>query len=178
MAAAFPPMGHRRGSRSIAGGLRIGVLAVPHWAERSAALRSQMSQTMISPLSAHVMEIWLTDGTSERIAHSIRSEAAHRSRLAQSIFVPTRSIAVADGFHAWLPMPTAEAEEFVLRAASMGILLMPAKAPMTDLASQDGGVRISLGGHDLALLEKALTVLGKLQPPTDGRSSFGDDPVS
>ncbi|MFN7027661.1 MAG: hypothetical protein ACK4QP_24655, partial [Pseudorhizobium sp.] len=128
------------------------------------------SQTMVSPLSAHVMEIWLTDGTADLVAQSIRSEAVRRSRLAQSILSLGRSITANDGFHVWLPMPAEEAEEFVLRAAGMGIILMPAKAPMTDPASPQGGVRISLGGHDLASVEKALLALSRVQVlPTEER---------
>jgi DNA-binding transcriptional MocR family regulator len=160
-------------SKTLSPGLRVGILAVPPWAAHSAAIQSQMSQTMVSPLSAHVMDIWLTDGTAERIAQSIRSEAASRSRLAQRIFLPIRPITAADGFHVWLPMPTVEAEEFVLRAAGMGVILMSARAPMTDPALPDGGVRISLGGPGLVLLEKTLTVLSKLPPQANGRNTAG-----
>lgn len=164
-------------SKTLSPGLRVGILAVPAWAAHSAAIQLQMNQTMVSPLSAHVMDIWLTDGTAEQIAQSIRSEAARRSRLAQKIFLPTRPIAAADGFHVWLPMPTVEAEEFVVRAAGLGVILMPARAPMSDPASSDGGVRISLGGPELALLEKTLTVLSKLPLTASGRLCSGNDPA-
>lgn len=157
-------------SKTLSPGLRVGILAVPPWAATKADIQMQMSQTMVSPLSAHVMEIWLTDGTADLVAQSIRSEAVRRSRLAQSILSLGRSITANDGFHVWLPMPAEEAEEFVLRAAGMGIILMPAKAPMTDPASPQGGVRISLGGHDLASVEKALLALSRVQVlPTEER---------
>jgi DNA-binding transcriptional MocR family regulator len=149
-------------SKTLSPGLRVGILAVPGWAAHKAELQSQMSQTMVSPLSAHIMAIWLTDGTAEEVADSIRAEAARRSRLAESIFSSSRAVAADNGFHIWLPMPTVEAEEFVLRAAGKGVILLPAKAPMTDPAADRGGVRISLGGHDIGSMERALTIASRL----------------
>lgn len=149
-------------SKTLSPGLRVGILAVPGWAAHKAELQSQMSQTMVSPLSAHIMALWLTDGTAEKVAQSIRAEAAHRSHLAESILSSNHVVAANNGFHIWLPMPTAEAEEFVLRAAGEGIILLPAKAPMADPAADRGGVRISLGGHDSGSMERALNTLNGL----------------
>lgn len=146
-------------SKTLSPGLRVGILAVPGWAAHKAELQSQMSQTMVSPLSAYIMALWLTDGTAEKVAQSIRAAAARRSLLAKSILSSSRVVGVNDGFHIWLPMPTVEAEEFVLRAAGCGIILLPAKAPMADPAADQGGVRISLGGHDSGSMEKALNTL-------------------
>lgn len=143
-------------SKTLSPGLRVGILTAPRWAQEEAGLRAQMSHTMTSPLSSQILEMWLTDGTAEELAASIRNDAARRSALAKQVLEPVTSVASASGFHVWLPMPTVRAEEFVFRAARRGIILMPAKACLTDQASPDGGVRISLGGPEFSVLERAL----------------------
>lgn len=146
-------------SKTLSPGLRVGVLTAPPWALSETALRAQMSHTMTSPLSSQILEMWLTDGTAEELATSIRSDAASRSALAKQLLAPVTAVASGNGFHVWLPMPTAQAEEFVFSAARRGIILMPAKACLTDQVSSESGVRISLGGPELSVLERALMEL-------------------
>lgn len=149
-------------SKILSPGLRIGALVAPDWAIGEAESCLQASSTMAAPLSAAIMELWLSDGTAASVASTIRLEAARRAGLAARILSRHCTIRNGNGFHLWLPMPTEKAEELVARAATCGILLMPAAAPLTDPTRQAGGIRVSLGGPSPDQLIAALAALEEL----------------
>jgi len=149
-------------SKTLSPGLRIGMLAVPDKFIAETETRLLASSTTASPLSAGIMELWLTDGTAEAVAASIRDEAVRRCALARSLLPATVEVRSGGGFHIWLPMATKEAERIVDRAAAAGVILLSARAPLTDPDALHGGVRLSLGGPPLEKLTLALTKMSNL----------------
>ncbi|MFT4133448.1 PLP-dependent aminotransferase family protein [Labrys sp. (in: a-proteobacteria)] len=152
-------------SKALSPGLRMGALVVPSDRVAEAEARLQASSTMASALQAEIMGMWLTDGTAEAVASSIRADAVRRSAFAADRLPKQAALRINDGFHAWLPMPAEAADRFVARAALRGVALMPARAAMADPSAPDGGVRISLGAPAMAQLDQALGVLADLFLP-------------
>ena len=149
-------------SKTLSPGLRIGSLTVPAPFLGHALDRLQMSSTTASALSTQIMELWMTDGTADMVAAAIRGEAGKRCALAHALLPQEAGLRSSNGFHAWLPMPTSEAESLVARAAAAGIVLMPARAPLTDAADPEGGVRLCLGAPSPDQLTQALRILAGL----------------
>lgn len=167
LAPALPPLAalapertlHVGGlSKTLSPGLRIGSLALPPGWVAPALAALQASSTMASPLAGLIMEEWLADGTAASVAASIRAEAARRSVLAETL-LPEGSLRAAACFHVWLPMPLLAAERLARQAAASGVLVMPPDAPLTDPAAASGGIRLSLGGPPIAVLEQALMAI-------------------
>lgn len=152
-------------SKVLSPGLRLGALVAPSDRVAEAEARLQASSTMAPALFAQIMEMWLTDGTAEAVAASIRADAARRSALAAQRLPKRPALQLGAGFHAWLPMPANEAERFVARAAMRGVALMPARAVMADPAGFHGGVRLSFGAPPVDQLAKALDILADLFVP-------------
>lgn len=163
-------------SKSVSPGLRIGMLAVPRHLVERALSRLQATSTMASPLAAMIMEQWLTDGTTQSVAASIRTETEKRHALLKSLLpldTPARAI---NGFHAWLPMPTEAAERLANSAASMGVIVTPPRLPLVDPTAPDGGIRLCLGSPAIDRLKEALSLLASLI--TNGMSQRrGDLPL-
>jgi hypothetical protein len=78
---------------------------------------------MASPLTGMIMEQWLTDGTALPVAASIRHDGMKRHALARSILPLVIQGHDITGFHAWLPMPTVEADRLSQRLAAMGVII-------------------------------------------------------
>ncbi|PRH89444.1 hypothetical protein C5L14_02380 [Labrys okinawensis] len=152
-------------SKALSPGLRMGALVVPPDCVAEAEARLQASCTTASALQGEIMRIWLTDGTAEAVASSIRADAVRRSALAAERLPKQAGLKVNGGFHAWLPMATEAADRFVARAALRGVALMPARAAMADPSAPEGGVRISLGAPTIAQLGQALDILSDLFRP-------------
>lgn len=149
-------------SKTLSPGLRIGSLTTPLGFARAAGERLQATSSTASPLSCRIMEQWLGDGTADAVGEAIRRDARERRRLAGAILPAAIGVGEVGGFHVWLPMAVVEADAFVARAAAAGILLLPARAPLSDPTARDGGVRISLGAPSIATLERALRRLAEI----------------
>ena len=146
-------------------------------ARLGAAVRA--SVLMLSPLPLAVASAWIADGTAQRAAADIRTEAAARGELARRIFGEASVSAPPGSLHAWLRLPStwtvaafvAQAQQHGVRVAPADWYLMPAaegRAPAPPAA-----VRLSLGAEpDRAQLERALrTVAGILDQPVALRAS-------
>ena len=167
-------------SKCVAPGLRTAFVLAPTPDEAvrlGAAVRA--SVLMLSPLPLAVASAWIADGTAQRAAADIRTEAAARGELARRIFGEASVSAPPGSLHAWLRLPStwtvaafvAQAQQHGVRVAPADWYLMPAaedRAPAPPAA-----VRLSLGAEpDRAQLERALrTVAGILDQPVALRAS-------
>lgn len=163
-------------SKSVSPGLRIGMLAVPQRFLEPALSRLQATCTMASPLAAMIMEHWLTDGTAQSVAASIRLETAKRHALMNSLLTPDLLARAVNGFHAWLPMPTEAAERLASSAAALGVIVTPPRLPLVDPQATDGGIRLCLGSPPIDKLKEALSLLASLVNGS-GQRQPGDQPL-
>ncbi|WP_340321242.1 aminotransferase class I/II-fold pyridoxal phosphate-dependent enzyme [Chelatococcus albus] len=157
-------------SKTLSPGLRIGVLAPPPGLVEQAETVLRATALMVSPLSCVVMEQWLADGIAAVVTASIRVEAARRRSLAASVLGEAMVHPSRDGFHVWLPMTRARAEQVTLAAAATGIAVTPPGAIATAPDRVESGIRLCLGGPPLADLARALGMLAKMLARPEGHS--------
>ncbi len=148
-------------SKNLSPGLRIGVLATPPALIGRALALLQTTCTMASPLCCLIMEQWLTDGTAASVGASVRGEADRRRAMVRAA-LPVGSVPASGGFHAWLPMPPAQARRLADAAATMGVMITPPAAVMVDPAADPCGIRLCLGAPPPEALARALDIVGQL----------------
>ncbi|WP_420749826.1 PLP-dependent aminotransferase family protein [Rhodococcus sp. O3] len=146
-------------SKSLTPGLRIGVLVAPEASSSDAADILQVTSLALSPLMCEVARRWITDGTARHIGLALRAEAEERLDLAVTILDRHIARVPHSGFHLWLPLPRATAEEVTLRAAHAGIIVTPPAATTVDPEAEHAGVRLCLGGPPVPQLTGALHAL-------------------
>lgn len=131
---------------------------------------------MASPLASMIMEQWLADGTAQSVAASIRQETDKRHTLMKSLLPFDVPAHATNGFHAWLPMPTDEAERLANAAGALGVIVTPPLLPLVDPSATDGGIRLCLGSPAIDRLRQALSLLAGLFD-AGGRRRPADRPL-
>lgn len=149
-------------SKSLTPGLRIGVLVAPEASTAHAASILQVTSLALSPLMCEIARRWIIDGTARHIGIALRAEAEERLDLAVTILDRHIARVPRSGFHLWLPLPRATAEEVTLRAAQNGIVITPPAATTVDPKATDAGIRLCLGGPPVPLLTDALHGLKRI----------------
>lgn len=143
--------------------LRIGGLVTPPALLDVALTALQATAIMVSPLSCAFMEQWLMDGTADAVSQAIQVESGRRAALARQVLGGQMREPGHRGYHVWLPMPKQQAQRFEEGAKALGVLVTPAISTVADLASEQGGIRLCLGGASMSDLNMALGVLAQLQ---------------
>ncbi len=148
LVAHAPRLGHyiTSTSKSMAPGLRVGFLAVPHDATAEFALSLRALSWMAAPLTAEIAATWIGDGTAARLGAARRAESAARQRLTQEMLAGFDYRAAPGAMHGWLILPPGwHAQAFVTAARERGVLLTPAEAFSVGPGAPQA-VRICLGG--------------------------------
>jgi DNA-binding transcriptional MocR family regulator len=144
-------------SKPLSALLRLGTLVAPRGREAEATRGIQGSTWTAAPLPSAILNLWLNDGTADRIALALREEATARMDLIRSTF-PGLVSPEYRAFHVWLPLPEPRAERICRWALAKGISLTPPLAPVVD-ASLAMGLRLCLGAPPRPALARALTTL-------------------
>ena len=159
------------GSKSVAPGLRVGILlSPPHLLEPIAHAQHDLFLTC-PPLMAELFARLVTDGTAERLAARQRLEATVRQRIAREVLGDRRYRAQPTSYHLWLPLPAPwRTTEFVAAVAERGVAIDPGTAFAVDRARAPHAVRVSLSaaaGHDR--LRRGLQILAETLDQTPAR---------
>jgi DNA-binding transcriptional MocR family regulator len=149
-------------SKTVSPGLRIGSLVVPPRLMERAVSALRATLLSVSPLSCAVMERWMLDGTAETLRGAIRMEADRRTSLARSLLGDALRRSEIVGFHAFLPLPRAEAERLAAACAGAGIAVTLPRAITADRAVRDSGLRLCLGAPSLPDLRSGLAKIAVL----------------
>ncbi|MDK8307376.1 PLP-dependent aminotransferase family protein [Corynebacterium imitans] len=149
-------------SKSLSPGLRVGTLVSPENNQLQGRAVLQATTLGVSPLMAELVARWISDGTAADIAIALRAESEERLDLAGSMLADRIPFLPSGGFHLWLPMPRAQAEETAHLAAREGILVTPPTATLTDPSSEESGLRVCIGRPDPRQLERGLARLKRL----------------
>ena len=151
-------------SKSLAPGLRIGIVRAPE--NHRAALRNavQMSCWMPSPITAEITHRWIEDGTADKLNNWLRREMAARCRLAHDILGKAANGLKGLSYHLWVDLPESWTEEAFRAAAEQHdvkvaageiFLLKPGPAPRS--------LRLALGYEtSRERLAKGLAVVADL----------------
>jgi DNA-binding transcriptional MocR family regulator len=150
-------------SKSIAPGLRFGMLLAP------AALYAPIADAqhdlflICPPLMAELFKLWVADGTAERLVRQQRLEAAARQAIARDLLAGHEFQASPSGYHLWLPLPAPwRTAEFMTTLSERGVAVEPGAAFAADPAKAPHAVRLSLSGAtDRARLTKALEIIAR-----------------
>ena len=149
-------------SKTVSPGLRIGSLVVPPGLMERATAALRATLLSVPPLSCAVMERWMLDGTAETLRGAIRMEADRRTSLARSILGDALNRSEIVGFHAFMPLPRAEADRLAAACAGAGVAVTEPQAIAADRKSQESGLRLCLGAPSLPDLRAGLTKIAAL----------------
>jgi DNA-binding transcriptional MocR family regulator len=150
-------------SKSVAPGLRVGIVASP------AALQQRILEAQhdlfltCAPLMAELFRHWLANGTADRVARAQRVEATARQALAREVLGRHRYHAQPASYHLWLPLPPPwRTAELIAAVRDRGVALDPGSSFAIDPANAPHAARVSLSAAaSRERLSRALTVLAE-----------------
>jgi DNA-binding transcriptional MocR family regulator len=135
-------------SKLVSPALRVGFVRAPGVREAHAlAAAAHESAVMAPPINAALVAAWIHDGTLNRLAVAVRTEAAARMKEAAAILGPAGVRFDPEGYHLWLPLPGgADASRIAGQAIAAGLPAAPGGAFAIVPGEAPQALRISLGG--------------------------------
>jgi DNA-binding transcriptional MocR family regulator len=116
-------------SKSIAPGLRLGMLLSPQRCFEAIAAAQHDLFLTCPPLMAELFKLWLCNGTAARLAQRQQVEARARQDLARDILGNRSYRAQPIAYHLWLPLPPPwRTSQFVAAARERGVVIDPGSA--------------------------------------------------
>lgn len=134
-------------SKCVAGGLRVGFMALPEG--RAPAVTQAIWSTvwMVPPLCVEVFTRWIEDGTADATVEAKRAESELRAELARSVLTG-RSFALNEGaYHAWVDLPEehlGSSAQFAEDCEGRGVLVAPSESFHVGTGSAPRAIRASL----------------------------------
>jgi DNA-binding transcriptional MocR family regulator len=161
------------GSKSVAPGLRLGMLLAPQrYLEPIAEAQHDLFLTC-PPLMAELFKLWQGNGTAQRLAQRQLVEARARQELARDVLGNREYRTQPTSYHLWLPLPPPwRTSQFVAAARERGVAVDPGSAFAVDRDQAPHAVRISLSAaSSRERLQSALAILAALldEPPARRR---------
>ena len=151
-------------SKSLAPGLRIGIVRVPE--NRREAFRNavQMSCWMPSPITAEITHRWIGDGTADLLNDWLRREMKARCRLAGDILGKAGGGRQGLSYHLWIDLPQSWTEEaFRAAAEQRGVKVATGEIFQLKPGPPPRSLRLALGYEtSRERLAKGLTVVADL----------------
>ena len=150
-------------SKSVAPGLRLGIIASPDPLRQRIAEAQHDLFLTCAPLMAELFRHWLGNGMADRLAKRQRVEAAARQELARDLLRGHDYRAQPTSYHLWLPLrPPWRTAEFTTALRERSVAVDPGSAFAVDPATAPHAVRVSLSAAaSRERLARALTVLAE-----------------
>lgn len=157
-------------SKSIAAGLRVGLLLAPDdprhgplVVERLVASLAALTW-MSAPLTAELATRWFEDGTAARLVAAKRAEIATRRRLFDAVLPDLATCSDPASCHVWATLPEPwRSEDFVARAERADVRISPSRVFVVGRGSAPHAVRLCIGTPpSREALEQALARLASL----------------
>jgi DNA-binding transcriptional MocR family regulator len=150
-------------SKSVAPGLRLGIIASPDPLQQRIAEAQHDLFLTCPPLMAELFRHWLANGLAERLAKRQRHEAAARQELARGLLAGHEYRCQPTSYHLWLPLPPPwRTAEFTGALRERGVIVDPGSAFAADPATAPHAVRVSLSAAaSRERLSRALTVVAE-----------------
>jgi DNA-binding transcriptional MocR family regulator len=150
-------------SKSVAPGLRLGVLLSPaSLHERIADAQHDLFLTC-PPLLAELFRYWVANGTADQLARRQRLEAGARQRVAHEALGSHHYRAQPTSYHLWLPLPPPwRTAEFLGVVRERGVAIDPGSAFAVERMNAPHAVRVSLSAAaSRERLARALQILAR-----------------
>jgi DNA-binding transcriptional MocR family regulator len=150
-------------SKSLAPGLRLGIVSSPEPLKQRIADAQHDLFLSCPPLMAELFRHWIDNGMADRLAKRQRIEAAARQELARELLAGLNYRAQPSSYHIWLPLPPPwRTAEFAVALRARGVAVDPGSAFAIDPATAPHAVRISLSAAaSRERLARALTVVAQ-----------------
>lgn len=151
-------------SKMVAGGLRVGYVALASELVERMAFAVAASIWSIPPLMAAIATEWITDGTADECIARKRDEAAARQRLAKTVLAGAEYSSSENAYFLWLKLlePWTD-RSFTLAAREAGVAVTPGSAFAVRRGAETSTVRVSLTAPDRREdAERGLRVLAGL----------------
>ncbi len=146
-------------SKSVASGLRVGMVAAPlAWIQ---ALEEAIRLTTWSApaLTVAIACEWIQDGVVDQLEESKRADARQRQRVARAALKGLRPIGHRTSYFLWLDLPAGvRAEAAAAELSQHGIVVATGDAFSAATSAQQG-LRVAIGSVPLDMLSKALNVV-------------------
>jgi DNA-binding transcriptional MocR family regulator len=98
-------------SKSLAPGLRIGIVRVPEHHREALRNAVQMSCWMPSPITAEIAHRWIEDGTADKLNSWLQTEMESRCKFAHDILGRHAQSLNGLSYHLWIKLPEGWTEE-------------------------------------------------------------------
>ncbi|MFE0018299.1 PLP-dependent aminotransferase family protein [Mesorhizobium sp. NPDC059054] len=138
-------------AKCVSPGLKAGYLVAPSAVHAAAVFeRFQVTSTWhMSPLSAVLVDKWVSAGIATRILDAVRAEASARQEIARELLAGSDYAAHPNGLHLWLTLPAQyDQETFVTAAANAGVVLRPGSMFAFHPTTPVDSIRIVLGSPE------------------------------
>jgi DNA-binding transcriptional MocR family regulator len=133
-------------SKSLAPGLRIGIVRTPRMHREAIRRAVQMSCWMPSPITAEIACRWIESGIADRINEWLRNEMQARCQLARDFLGNIIACPASLHFHLWINLPASWREEsFRLAADQRNVKVVTAEIFALRPASVPPAIRLALG---------------------------------
>jgi DNA-binding transcriptional MocR family regulator len=151
-------------SKSLAPGLRIGIVRAPEAHRETLRNAVQMSCWMPSPITAEIAHRWIDDGTAADLNDWQRREMRARCRLAQDILGSSAGHREGLRFHLWVDLADEWTEEaFRAAAEERGVKVALGEIFMLKAGPAPQSLRLALGYESTReRLAQGLTVVADL----------------
>jgi DNA-binding transcriptional MocR family regulator len=148
-------------SKTIAAGLRVGFIAVPHTIRTRITERLQISLLAAPPLTTEIIANWINDGSADRIISQRRDELDYRQNMAAEILGAWDISTASASCSFWLKLPESwSGLEFAMEAQRRGVAISPAEVFALDRKTATNAVRISVGtAPNRETLKKGLKII-------------------
>ena len=161
-------------SKSVAPGLRVGVLRAPKNLAPALHRSVNLSVWMTPPITLEVASRLIQDGTAAKLTEHQQRAAIHRQQLAQGLLGADSVKQLSDGFHIWLPLPDGwRADVFSAECARLGVLVSEGRSFAMNAADAPETIRICVSHEpNEARLQQGLEILASVLHQKPSESSL------
>jgi DNA-binding transcriptional MocR family regulator len=151
-------------SKVIAGGLRVGFVAMPSRSRQNLVDGLGATTLMISPLPVEIVATWIGNGTAEKIVKRRIREITERQRMAREILEECIMATKPTSYHIWLHLPEPwTSTGFTMEAQRRGVGVAPAELFAVEKPKPLNAVRICLAtAANRQVLQRGLEVLASI----------------
>lgn len=152
-------------SKTVAPGLRIGMVATPEGATDALIRQQRITGGRAAAIMAELARVWIETGVADRTLAQIKRELAVRRTVLFEVMERRQPACEPGAMFAWLPLPERWVPtEFAALAQARGVKITPGPAFAVDRTAPHHAVRLCIGApssverlrHGLAVIDRLM----------------------